>query len=335
MLQRSDPAGRLVAARSVEDLARQTQYAVEGRSDAWARLALTSGSTYAARPMSVVQDYWDGVLQRLRAEVNVFARLIQHRGEQGRENEAAFARLLTSFAPQRLGVGTGLLIDSDGGSSRQQDIVLFERSDEPAVLAQTNQLLYPVESVIACIEVKTRLTTSAIEDCGVKTASIRALNPKRRHADGAGHPLILVLAYSTEVGHDTTLKRFREMDGESRPDLVCVLDPSLLIGPPANFKLHHDQPYHAGLTLLQERTDDGSLTDAWVTSEVTRNMLKMHGTQQYRVVAHEGENYLADSGRALLLFVESLARLAAVRQGRDEPVVSSYLDDDARALAWL
>jgi hypothetical protein len=285
--------------------------------------------------MSVVQDYWDGVLQRLRAEVNVFAHLIQHRGEQGRENEAAFARLLTSFAPQRLGVGTGLLIDSDGGSSRQQDIVLFERSDEPAVLAQTNQLLYPVESVIACIEVKTRLTTSAIEDCAVKAASIRALNSKRQHADGARHPLFLVLAYSTEVSHDATLERFRDTGEESRPDLACVLDPSLLIGPPANFKLQHDQPYHAGLALLQARDEEGSFTGAWVTTEVTPTMLRMHGTQQYRVVAHDSNYYLADSGRALLLFVESLARLAALRQGRDEPVISSYLDDDARALAWL
>src|SRR4051794_13121380 len=125
--------------------------------------------------MSVVQDYWDGVLQRLRAEVGVFSRLIRHRGEQGRENEAAFARLLTSFVPQRLGVGTGLLIDSKGGSSRQLDIVLFERSDEPAVLAQTNQLLYPVESVVACIEVKTRLSTSEIDDCAAKGASVRML----------------------------------------------------------------------------------------------------------------------------------------------------------------
>jgi hypothetical protein len=285
--------------------------------------------------MSVVQDYWDGVLQRLRAEVTVFSRLVRHRGEQGRENEAAFARLLTSFVPQRLGVGTGLLIDSQGGSSRQLDIVLFERSDEPAVLAQTNQLLYPMESVVACIEVKTRLATSEIEDCAAKGASVRALQPNRPHADGAGHPLFVVLAYGSEVAHATTLERFREMDPASRPDLVCVLDPALLVGPPGSLKLTHEQPYHGGLALLQARGEDGSTTGDWVPAEVTETMLRMHGTQQYRVVAHDGAHYLADSGRALLLFVESLARLSAARQGRDEPVVSSYLDDEGRAVAWL
>jgi hypothetical protein len=144
-----------------------------------------------------------------------------------------------------------------------------------------------------------------------------------------------VLAYGTEVAHSTTLERFREMDHASSPDLVCVLDPGLLIGPPRHLKLTDERPYHAGLALLQARGADGSATGEWVSAEVTDTMFRMHGTQQYRVVAHEGAHYLADSGRALLLFVESLARLAAARQGRAEPVVSSYLDEQARALAWL
>jgi hypothetical protein len=293
--------------------------------------------TYAAYALSVsvVQEYWDGVLQRLRAEVAVFSRLIRHRGEQGRENEAAFARVLASFAPQRLGVGTGLLIDAGGGSSRQLDVILFERSDEPSVLAQTNQLLYPVESVIACVEIKTRLSTSEIDDCARKGSSIRALRPKRTHADDSQYPLFVVLAYSTEVAHETTLERFRSMSDEERPEVVCVLDPGLLLGSPAIFKLEHQQKYHGGLVLLQDRSSDGSWQGGWVPGKVTRTMLNMHGAQQYRVVSYGGSNYLADSGRALLLFVESLTRLVAIRQGREEPVVSDYLDSTARAVAWL
>ena len=125
--------------------------------------------------MPVVEEYWAGVVRRLQAEVDVFARLVQHHGEQGRENEAALARILEAFVPRRLGVGTGMVIDRFDRYARQADIVLFEQVDEPAVLAQTTQLIYPVESVRASIEVKTRLRSDDIRDCLRKRASLQEL----------------------------------------------------------------------------------------------------------------------------------------------------------------
>ena len=44
--------------------------------------------------MSTIQEYWAGVLQRLEAEVSIFARLVLHHGERGRGNEAALGRVL-------------------------------------------------------------------------------------------------------------------------------------------------------------------------------------------------------------------------------------------------
>jgi hypothetical protein len=129
--------------------------------------------------VSIVEEYWAGVLARLQAEVEVFARLVQHRGEQGRESEVALARLLGSFVPQRFGIGTGLIIDTEDRYSRQMDLVVFEQSDEPAVLAQTTQLLYPIEAVLACIEVKTTIRKEALDDCATKKASITALKPQQ------------------------------------------------------------------------------------------------------------------------------------------------------------
>jgi len=49
-----------------------------------------------------------------------------------------------------------MVIDRFDSYARQADIVLFEQVDEPAVLAQTTQLIYPIESVRASIEVKTQ-----------------------------------------------------------------------------------------------------------------------------------------------------------------------------------
>jgi hypothetical protein len=38
--------------------------------------------------MPIIEQDWTRVLQRLEAEVSVFARLAAHEGERGRENEA-------------------------------------------------------------------------------------------------------------------------------------------------------------------------------------------------------------------------------------------------------
>jgi hypothetical protein len=124
--------------------------------------------------VSIVEQYWGGVLQRLEAEVNVFAQLVAHEGEKGRENEAVMARILEALVPQRYGIGSGLLIDTKNNYGNQTDIVVYDQSDEPAVLAQTTQLLFPMESVLACIEVKTTLRDGDVKDCLKKAKNMRA-----------------------------------------------------------------------------------------------------------------------------------------------------------------
>src|SRR5437879_9254003 len=99
--------------------------------------------------MSIVEQYWTGVLRRLQAEVENFNRLIEHQGEKGRENESSLARILERLVPTRYGIGSGLLFDAGGKQSRQMDIVVHEQGDEPALLAQTNQVLFPVANVRA------------------------------------------------------------------------------------------------------------------------------------------------------------------------------------------
>jgi len=83
----------------------------------------------------VVEQYWSGVATRLQAEVEVFNRLIGHAGEQGRQKEVALVSILERLLPRRVGLGSGLLIDSTGGRSKQSDAVLFDDGDQPKILA--------------------------------------------------------------------------------------------------------------------------------------------------------------------------------------------------------
>ncbi len=273
-----------------------------------------------------------GVLQRLRAEVDVFARLVQHMGERGRMNELALTQLLESFVPSRIGVGTGVLFDSHDEQGPQTDVVLFDRANQPAVMAQTTQVLFPIEVATACVEVKTTLTSSAVKDCLDKRARLHKLEPLEGEGASAGHPPFVVLSYDAGFqSAQAAIDSFGRVP-EQLPELLCILEVGLvagrgdLIGPGAPAE------WACGLALSQE--DDGAGGWKLVDVEPKHERVEVAG-QLVAVVEHDGQVHAADPGRALLLFAEALARLAAERSGAPAPVLSRYLTARVRDLALL
>ncbi len=282
--------------------------------------------------MSVVSDYWVGVLQRLEAEVSVFSQLVLHHGEKGRENEAVLARILQALVPQRYGIGSGLVIDSARNYSKQTDIIVFEQSDEPSLMAQTTQLLFPVENVVAAIEVKTTLRDSDITDCCEKAASLRRLSPAREYPDKSTHPPFFVLAYASGSSPAKVAERFRDAPPGDRPDMVCVISPALLVGRPSLVQRvdHNDESMVAGIALLT--TDTGARIEGAASGP---DMRAVHEGRQYPLVRVDDQLVLADPARALLLFVDGLLRSIALQQARRAPVLTHYIEKNMRTLAWL
>jgi hypothetical protein len=279
--------------------------------------------------VSIIEDYWAGVLQRLDAEVHVFAQLVTHEGERGRENEAVLARVLEALVPRRYGIGSGLLIDTSDHYSRQTDIVVYDQSDEPAVLAQTTQLLFPVESVLACIEVKTTLRSDDLKDCFEKASDMRdKLKPSRTYPDGSEHPLFVVLAYRSGQRPETIAKKLEEADPNQRPDLLCIVEQGVIMGCDGNLR-DGSSGVDVGLALLRDPNGRPILGEAGGP-----DMRALHNSRQYPLVSYAGALLLADPSRALLLFVEALVRLLAQRQGRPVPVLSHYVNETMRSLAW-
>ena len=88
---------------------------------------------------------------------------------------------LEQVLPRGVAVGEGFVIDSCGGTSRQQDVVLYERDICPVFsINDTPQTtFYPCEGVIAVGEIKSRLDRHSLENAFKKVASVKAL---RRHA---------------------------------------------------------------------------------------------------------------------------------------------------------
>jgi hypothetical protein len=281
--------------------------------------------------MSVVEQYWAGVLQQLRAEVDVFAKLVHHMCERGRMNELALSRLLERFVPERIGVGTGVLFDRSDRQSPQTDVVLFDRANQPAVMAQTTQVMFPLEVATACVEVKTTLTSDNILDCLEKRRRLHVLEPLDADGVPPGHPPFVVLSYDAGLSSaQATIDSFAR-DREHLPDLLCVLDVGLVGGRDVLTE-GRDGGWTCGLALAQV-TDDGA-RGHYLPTDPKRERVEVEG-QMVAVVDHDGGHYAADPGRALLLFADALARMVAERALAPAPVLSHCLTDRVRALAAL
>lgn len=269
---------------------------------------------------SVVRSYWAGALRRLQAEVDGLAKLVEHSGEQGRENELALARVLASLIPGRFGTGSGLLIDANDQQSAQVDVVIFEQAMEAALFAQTTQLLFPIEAVYGAIEVKTTLTAEDVVEFGVKSAKLHALEARRAHVDGSNRPLNCLFAYSSWALPKTVMEHLVKLDPGLRPDLACVVDQGLICGTPEVLGWNDDVEFAGGVSYLYD--SDGQLVPA-----TEKKVQHVDGLPYSVMRLGKDAGALIDAARGLLLFLEALLRSLHSKSDQRPTVLTLYLDD--------
>lgn len=95
----------------------------------------------------------------------------------GRAREKEIREKLSSLLPPIVGIGTGCVIDSYGGTSKQIDIIIFEKDYCPvfSINSEPESTYYPCEGVIAVGEVKTILNNDELEDIFEKINSVKSL----------------------------------------------------------------------------------------------------------------------------------------------------------------
>lgn len=281
--------------------------------------------------VAVVEQYWSGVLRRLQAEVEVFNELICHAGEKGRANELTLSSMVSRLVPQKYAVGTGLLIDSFDAASSQMDLIIFNRTDEPALLAQSSHLLFPVENVRLCVEVKTTIDKEEIEDAARKCASVRALRPVERP-----HPFFALVGYSSDLRVETTAKHLREIGRDI--DLVCILRDGIVAGSSALFSAPQaasEPNYMVGWATLPAEVQDVALSGQSEAEQRRPRTAVLYGGNLYPVVRRgPRDRTVTDPARALLLFCDAMLRLLGTRDDV-APTLSHYITDDARSLRLL
>ena len=97
----------------------------------------------------------------------------------GSARESSVRVRLEQVMPPGVGVGTGFVIDSYGRTSRQIDVVLYEKDLCPVYRLNDQVDYFPCEGVFAVGEVKSQISSDDIDNVFEKIESVREL---RRYA---------------------------------------------------------------------------------------------------------------------------------------------------------
>jgi hypothetical protein len=164
---------------------------------------------------------------------------IKHRGLRGRFRELLVDTLISPWLPPYAACGTGTILDHTGkdvlGSSRrsghsendgierestQEDIVIFDRSLIPCVLASPSaqEGAYPLEGVLARIEVKSKLTKVELRravQAAAEVASLTMATPAPQSTPPTW-PFNCIFAFDTDlqIGGKDELSRLVDVIAE-------------------------------------------------------------------------------------------------------------------------
>ena len=134
---------------------------------------------------------------------------IHHRGNKGSSREEALRAFFRERLPSNYAVGEGEVVDLNGQTSPQLDIMFYDQSVNFALVTGTTQIL-PAEALLSSIEVKSTLNSAEIEKSASAARKLRALQPYGRAlggkdiGDGESKPRVArylhcIFAYDTDL----------------------------------------------------------------------------------------------------------------------------------------
>jgi hypothetical protein len=73
------------------------------------------------------------------------------------ECQSRIRRLLVEFLPPQYGIGSGIIVDTEGNESKQVDVIIFDKSIPNYTLSRESKI-FLADQVLATIEIKTTFT---------------------------------------------------------------------------------------------------------------------------------------------------------------------------------
>lgn len=122
----------------------------------------------------LLRNWLNSVETQLRAEAQR-AGLFRQPSMTGNAREEVIRKALRGILPRQIEVGAGRVIGADSEPSKQVDVIVFD--GRFPVLRMGSDALYPVEGVIATIEVKSELTENELRGALDNAASVMQISP--------------------------------------------------------------------------------------------------------------------------------------------------------------
>lgn len=184
---------------------------------------------------------FEGLQNQMISQLNTNRQFITHPGSKGDALENAWIEWLQKYLPNRYSVDKAIVIDSDGNTSHQMDIVIYDNWFTPFIFSQNGFHYIPAEGVYAVFEVKPDINGSVdgksyIQYAAEKIESVRVLKRTSTSMINSGIPMkaraltkiiggILSSTNSfTHKDNNTIEKHIKEHIGFKGIDIGCIAD---------------------------------------------------------------------------------------------------------------
>ena len=124
-----------------------------------------------------IRKVYRGISSKLLEDFNISSE-INHQGNKGTYREGALKDFLNSGRlPKRYGIGSGEIIGPTRNVSKQTDLIIYDKIEGISLIYNDNIQVYPIESVIGVIEVKSKLSKTELYNSLENIKSTKELCP--------------------------------------------------------------------------------------------------------------------------------------------------------------
>lgn len=125
--------------------------------------------------------------EKMRLEWKTIRAALEQSGDKGTALEKTVIEFLRPYIPKNLGITSGEIADSDGNSTKQMDVIIYDETKAPLLYDVGDIRVIPIECVYAVIEVKANIASQDdVDDIFEKMSSVKRLQKTAYYPDKSG-----------------------------------------------------------------------------------------------------------------------------------------------------
>lgn len=148
------------------------------------------------------------------------ARKVDHPYMKGRIREIVVQNLIQPLLPQEFQIGSGKITDMNGAMSAETDVIIYSNKLIPPILYGERLGIFPIDSCVACVEVKSKLNATEIDKSVKDAVRLQELTYSSGRFDSTGKPLAhpvgvvtrSLFAFESDLTVESELNRYGKCD---------------------------------------------------------------------------------------------------------------------------